>query len=439
MVECILSIDQGTTSSRCILFDLQGNVLKVSQKEYKQYYPNSGWVEQDAMELLESVLFCMNDLSKQIDRNKYNVIGIGISNQRETTILWNRFTGKPVYKAIVWQSRQSQDECELIKESGFALDITAKTGLMIDPYFSASKIAWIFNTIPEAKIMAEKQELCFGTVDSWLIFNLTKERNHYTDPSNASRTLLYNLHTGAWDETLAHYWKIPMSILPEIKDSADHFGVIANGLPFEGVAIRGVLGDQQAALLGHNCTDPGNAKCTYGTGCFILVQTGSKIIKPERGLISTVAWSMNGKLSYAIEGSVFTAGSAIQWLRDELGMIESAEKSYSEAISVDSSNGVVFVPALSGLGAPYWDSEVRGAFLGLSRGVKKAHMIRAVLESIAMQTTILLREMERISGIRLNILRTDGGAATNPYLIGFQCDMLQRQVSVPVHTELTAL
>ena len=438
-MQYIMSLDQGTTSSRCILFDKFGHIAGVVQKEYRQIYPHAGWVEHDPMEIWQSQLSVAQEVLKQNGLTAADIAAIGITNQRETTILWDKRTGKPVYNAIVWQCRRTAAYCDALKEQGLTDFFQKKTGLLIDAYFSATKIRWILENVPEAKKMAEEGNLLFGTVDTWLIWNLTGGQVHATDYSNASRTMLFNIHTLEWDKEILHLLDIPASILPKVMPSS---GVFGETLPFHfgaPIPIAGIAGDQQAALFGQACFTPGSAKNTYGTGCFLLMHTGEKPVTSHRGLLTTIAWGLDGKVSYALEGSVFVAGAAIQWLRDELHMISSAPETEAMALSVADTCGVYLVPAFVGLGAPYWNPYARGILTGLTRGANRNHIARAALESMAYQTYDVLRAMEEDAGIPLAELRVDGGAAENNFLLQFQADITGVPVLRPKTLETTAL
>ena len=439
MTPYILSIDQGTTSSRCILFDTSGRPVGSAQREFKQYFPQPGWVEHDPEEILESVQQTFRELLQTTGIAATAIQTIGITNQRETTVLWDRKTGKPVYPAIVWQSRQSLPVCERLKSAGFEPAIRAKTGLMLDAYFSASKITWILEQVPGLREKAVAGELAFGTIDTWLLWHLTGGKEHATDYSNASRTLLFNIHTLNWDAELLHWFDIPASLLPEVKDSSGYFGTTDPAFLGVEIPIHGMAGDQQAALFGQGCIAPGMAKNTYGTGCFMLMNTGHVPVQSHAGLLTTLAWGIKGSVTYALEGSVFVAGSAVQWLRDGLGLFQDASETEGIALAVEDTAGVYFVPAFVGLGAPYWDSEARGAFLGLTRGTNRSHMVRAALEAMAFQTRDVFDAMQRDAAIPLKSLRVDGGAAANNLLMQFQSDVLQVDVDRPVLTETTAL
>ncbi len=436
----ILALDQGTTSSRAILFDRKGSIRGLARQEFPQHFPQPGWVEHDAGELWSTQLAVAREVLNKAGLTAADIEAIGITNQRETTVVWNRRTGKPVYRAIVWQDRRSAPLCEQLKSENREEFFRSRTGLVLDAYFSGTKLRWILDNVPEARKQAEANELAFGTVDSWLIWNLTGGRVHATDPSNASRTLMYDLHLGNWSGELCAALDIPESLLPELRDSSGFFGETLPEL-FGGISIPicGVAGDQQAALFGQGCLESGLVKNTYGTGCFLLMQTGAIPVKSKSGLITTVAWQLNGKLSYALEGSVFVAGAAIQWLRDGLGLIGSADESEHLAAEVDDPDGVYVVPAFTGLGAPYWDMYARGAIFGLTRGTGKRHLVRATLESLAYQSRDVLDAMSADAGQPLRELRVDGGAAANNLLMQFQADLLGIPVLRPGVLETTAL
>lgn len=435
----LLAIDQGTTSSRAILFDENMQVAAVSQKEFQQFFPKPGWVEHDAEEIWLSVLYVMRDVVRKSQIEASQIAGIGITNQRETTVLWDKHTGQPVYHALVWQSRQTSPICERYKKDGCEAMIREKTGLLLDPYFSATKIRWIFENVPGVKERAENGDVLFGTIDTWLVWKLTNGAVHVTDYTNASRTLLYNIYDCQWDEALLNLFDVPACILPEVKPSSCVYGYTAKEhLLGREIPIAGIAGDQQAALFGQSCFAPGMAKNTYGTGCFMLMNTGETPVHSKQGLLTTIAWGLNGKVSYALEGSVFVAGSAIQWLRDGMEMLHSAPESEPIAALVPDTGGVYVVPAFVGLGAPYWDADARGAVFGLTRGTTKAHFVRATLESLAYQTKDILIAMTKDSGIDLTCLRADGGAVANGLLMQFQSDILQVPVEIPKVSETTA-
>lgn len=435
MKKYILSIDQGTTSSRAILFNKAGEVVHISQKEFTQYFPKPGWVEHDALEIWQSVEEVINETLSKYKAS--DIAAIGITNQRETTVVWDKHTGIPVYNAIVWQSRQTADICEELKKKGLNDTFRNKTGLLIDAYFSGTKIKWILDSVEGAREKALKGELLFGTIDTWLVWKLSEGAAHVTDYSNASRTLIYNIYTLQWDDELLEALNIPKSVLPKVCSSSEVYGY-ANLNDIK-IPIAGIAGDQQAALFGQACFTEGMAKNTYGTGCFMLMNTGEKAVQSNNGLLTTIAWGIDGKVEYALEGSIFVAGAAIQWLRDGLQFFKEAAESESHARNVVSSDGVYVVPAFVGLGTPYWDSEVRGAVFGLTRGITKEHLIRATLEAITYQVKDVLMAMEQDSGIQLKSLRVDGGAARNNLLMQFQSDILGVPVDRPVVNETTAL
>ena len=434
----ILSIDQGTTSSRAMVFDKKGNIIAVAQKEFTQYFPKAGWVEHDAVEIVQSVRSVIQDVLREV--NPESIAAIGITNQRETTVVWDKRTGKPVYNAIVWQSRQTTDICDELKKRGLDTEVRQKTGLLIDAYFSGTKIKWILDNVPNARTDAEAGHLLFGTVDTWLLWHLTEEKNHATDHTNASRTMLFNIHELKWDDALCAALEVPKTMLPTVQDSSSDFGTAREDIfGIKGIKISGIAGDQQAALFGQTCFAAGMAKNTYGTGCFMLMNTGDKAVASKNGLLTTIAWSINGKVSYALEGAVFVAGAAVKWLRDSVELVKDAADTEGYAKNLESNDGVYVVPAFVGLGTPYWDSKVRGAIFGLTRGSGKAHLIRATLESIAYQTKDVLGCMERDAGIKLKGLRVDGGAVKNNFLMQFQADLLGVKVERPVIQETTAL
>ncbi|MCL4109120.1 UNVERIFIED_CONTAM: hypothetical protein GTU68_031032 [Idotea baltica] len=435
-----MALDQGTTSCRAILFDHQSNVLAVAQEEFKQYYPASGWVEHDATEIWTTQLKVMRDLLAQSGITPDQIEAIGITNQRETTVLWDRATGDPVHRAIVWQDRRTAAICETLQADGHEASIRSRTGLVVDAYFSGTKVKWILDQDPALKVKAEAGELCFGTIDTWLIWNLTGGRVHATDYSNASRTLMYNISDLAWDPVLMGLLDVPAAILPEVRNSSGDFGETTDAIfPGHAIPITGVAGDQQAALFGQACLEPGMAKNTYGTGCFMLMNTGGEQFHSTHGLLTTIAWGLDGKVTYALEGSIFVAGAAVQWLRDELKFFADARESEDYATQVEDSGGVYVVPAFVGMGAPYWDMHARGAIFGLTRGTGKAHLSRATLEAIAYQTRDVLDAMEKDSNIQLKKLRVDGGATNNNFLMQFQADILDVPVERPQVTETTAL
>lgn len=435
----ILSLDQGTTSSRAILFNEGGEMMSSAQKEFKQYYPKPGWVEHDPAEIWNTQLEVARAAIEKSGISAENVAAIGITNQRETTILWDKRNGKPVHNAIVWQCRRTAPTCDSLKEAGWADKIREKTGLLIDAYFSATKIRWILQNVPAAKELAKSGNLLFGTIDTWLIWNLTGGQVHATDYSNASRTMLFNIHTLEWDKEILELLEIPASILPEVRPSS---GVFGNTLPLlfgAAIPVAGVAGDQQAALFGQACFSPGTAKNTYGTGGFLLMNTGDEPVSSKNGLVTTIAWGLGGKITYALEGSIFVAGAAIQWLRDELKLISSAAETEGLCKEVPDTCGVYLVPAFVGLGAPYWDPYARGALTGLTRGANRSHIVRATVESMAYQTYDVLHAMEQDAGIPLAELRVDGGAAANSFLLQFQSDITGVPVLRPSTLETTAL
>lgn len=439
MEKYILSIDQGTTSSRAILFDKEGTIKFVSQREFKQYFPKGGWVEHDANEIWTSVLAVISSVLNENNISPKQIEGIGITNQRETAVVWDKNTGRPVYHAIVWQSRQTQDICTELKSKDLEPIFKEKTGLLLDPYFSGTKVKWILDNVEGAREKAENGELLFGTIDTWLIWKFTGDV-HVTDYSNASRTLMYNIYDLKWDEELLEYLDVPASMLPEVKPSSEVYGYTQQHHFFgEKIAIAGVAGDQQAALFGQACFESGEVKNTYGTGGFMLMNTGEKAVKSESGLLTTLAYGLDGKVNYALEGSIFVSGSAIQWLRDGLRMIKSAPASEDYANRVKSTEGVYVVPAFVGLGTPYWDADARGAIFGLTRGTEKEHFIRATLESLCYQTRDVLEAMEKDSGINVETLRVDGGAVKNNFLMQFQADIVNTPVERPEVNETTAL
>jgi glycerol kinase len=434
----ILALDQGTTSSRAILFNHEGSICKVEQKEFTQFFPQPGWVEHDANEIWESQHAVATSLIKDMGIMPESIAAIGITNQRETTVVWNRETGEPIYNAIVWQDRRTAAYCDELKSAGQADMIREKTGLVIDAYFSGTKLKWILDQVSGARDLANAGKLAFGTVDSWLLWKLTAGKIHATDVSNASRTMLFNLHTMDWDSELLELLTIPRSVLPIVKSNSEVYGYAENiGLPT--VAVAGMAGDQQAALFGQMCTRVGMVKNTYGTGCFMLMNTGTTAVSSKNNLLTTVAWKIGGVTSYALEGSVFIAGAAVQWLRDGLKIIQSSAEVQALATSVEDSDGVVVVPAFSGLGAPHWNPYARGTIFGLTRGTTDAHIARATLESIAFQTVDVLKAMESDAGVPIAELRVDGGATVNDLLMQFQCDVLSVRVLRPEVIETTAL
>lgn len=436
----ILAIDQGTTSSRAIVFDKSGKIINVTQKEFTQIFPKPGWVEHDAMEIWSSVQSVAAEALAYKNVSGDEIAAIGITNQRETTVVWDKNTGRPIYNAIVWQSRQTAGICDELKAKGLSDVFRKKTGLVVDAYFSGTKVKWILDNVEGAREKAEKGDLLFGTIDTWLTWKLTNGSAHVTDYSNASRTLMYNIHDLQWDDELLEYLDVPKSLLPEVKPSSEVYGY-TTAKTFYGyeIPIAGMAGDQQAALFGQACFKEGMAKNTYGTGCFMLMNTGEEAVNSENGLLTTIAWGIDGKVKYALEGSVFVAGSAIQWLRDGLRMFRNASDSEAYANRIDSTDGVYVVPAFVGLGTPYWDSEVRGSIFGLTRGTEKEHFVRATIESLAYQSKDVLSVMEEDSGMSITKLRVDGGACANNFLLQFQSDILGCVVERPECIETTAL
>ena len=439
MEKFILSLDQGTSSSRAIVFDHKGQIRSVAQREFTQYFPKSGWVEHNPHEIWSSQASVIAEAITSIDINGLDIAAIGITNQRETTIVWDSETEEPIYNAIVWQDRRTSEYCDSLKEAGHTEFIRSRTGLIIDAYFSATKIKWILDNVPGARERAEKGKLMFGTVDTWLIWRLTRGEVHVTDVSNASRTMLFNIHTLQWDEELLRLFDIPLSMMPEVRSSSEVYGHTKSTIFAHKVPIAGIAGDQQAALFGQMCVEPGAVKNTYGTGCFLLMNSGEKPIDSKNNLLTTVAWKIGDKVNYALEGSIFVGGSVVQWLRDGLGIIRSSSEVEALAASVPDTAGVYFVPALTGLAAPYWDQYARGSISGISRGTTAAHIARAALEGIAYQTLDIVDAMQRDSGIELCELKVDGGAARNNLLMQFQSDLLDTRVIRPQVTETTAL
>ncbi len=435
----ILALDQGTTSSRSIVFDKQGNIISAAQKEFKQIYPQPGWVEHDANEIWSTQFGTMAEAVAKAHITMKQVAGLGITNQRETTVVWDRKTGQPVYNAIVWQDRRTAGFCDELKAAGNANLIQQKTGLIIDAYFSATKLKWILDNVPDARKRAENGALAFGTIDSWLIWKLTNGEVHVTDVSNASRTMLFNIHTMQWDDELLKLFNIPAAVLPEVKPSSKVYGVTGNIIPDSRLPIAGIAGDQQAALFGQMCTQPGMVKNTYGTGCFMLMNTGSEAIASKNNLLTTIAWQIDNKTTYALEGSVFIGGAIVQWLRDELKIIRNSGEIEQLASQVKDSDGVYIVPAFAGLGAPHWNQHARGTIFGLTRGSNTSHIARAALDSIAYQTYDVLKAMEADSAISIKELRVDGGATVNDNLMQFQSNILNSKVVRPRITETTAL
>ena len=439
MKQYILALDQGTTSSRAMLFDKDGSIKSVAQKEFRQIYPKAGWVEHDAQEIWSTQAGVAAEAVAQAGIDGNGIAGIGITNQRETTVIWDRKTGKPIYNAIVWQDRRTSEYCDELKEKGHANMIQEKTGLVLDAYFSGTKVKWILDNVEGARERAKKGELAFGTIDSWLIWNFTKGETHITDVTNASRTLLFNINSMEWDDEILELMDIPKSLLPEVKQSSEVYGHTKTTLFASKVPIAGIAGDQQAALFGQMCTKPGMVKNTYGTGCFMLMNIGDKPIKSKNNLLTTVAWKVDGKTEYALEGSVFIGGAVVQWLRDELGIIRESKDVEYFANKVEDSDGVYLVPAFAGLGAPHWNQYARGMMVGITRGTTSAHIARASQDSIAYQILDLLNAMNADSGIDIKELRVDGGATVNDTLIQFQSDLLQVPVIRPKITETTAL
>lgn len=439
MKKYILAIDQGTTSCRTILFDENADIVSVEQREFKQIYPKAGYVEHDAMEIWMTQLFTIKQCVQKANINIEDIKGVGITNQRETTVLWDKDTGYPIYNAIVWQCRRTADICEDLREKGLEQHIINTTGLKIDAYFSATKIKWILDNVEGARKKAEEGKILFGTIDTWLIYNLTKGKVHATDYTNASRTMLYDIHNLKWDEKIMEALDIPKNILPEVVNSSGILGYMDKEILGKEIPIAGVAGDQQSALFGQGCYNVGEAKNTYGTGLFLLMNTGKEPIKSHNGLLTTIAYGIDGKITYALEGSVFIGGAVVQWLRDELGMIQTAAETYQIATSVDDTNGVYIVPAFTGLGAPYWDMYAKGIITGITRGAKKAHIVRAALESICYQTKDLLDAIEDDSKIPLKELMVDGGACQNDFIMQFQSDILNCPVNKPNCIESTAM
>lgn len=439
MAKYIMALDAGTTSNRCILFNEKGEMCSVAQREFKQYFPQPGWVEHDADEIWASQLGVAVEAMNMIGATAKEIAAIGITNQRETVIVWDKNTGEPVYHAIVWQCRRTSEYCDTLKERGLTEKFREKTGLIIDAYFSATKIKWIFDYVPKARERAERGELLFGTVETWLIWKLTKGNVHVTDYSNASRTMLFNINTLMWDEEILTELNIPKSMLPEVKPSSCIYGNADASFLGGEIPIAGAAGDQQAALFGQTCFTAGEAKNTYGTGCFLLMNTGEKPVFSKNGLVTTIAWGLDGKVNYALEGSIFVAGAAIQWLRDEMHMIDSATDSEYMAQKVKDTDGCYVVPAFTGLGAPHWDQYARGTIVGITRGVNKYHIIRATLESLAYQVHDVLEAMKADSGIFLSALKVDGGASANDFLMQTQADIINAPVHRPKCVETTAM
>lgn len=438
--EYIIALDQGTTSSRAVLLDKNANIVEVSQREFTQIYPQVGWVEHNPMEIWATQSSTLNEVVAKAGITSDKIAAIGITNQRETTIVWEKETGKPVYNAIVWQCRRTADICAKLKEDGHEAYIRKTTGLVVDPYFSGTKVKWILDNVEGAREKAERGELLFGTVDTWLVWKLTQGRVHVTDYTNASRTMMFNIHTKQWDDKMLELLNIPRSMLPEVRNSSEVYGETnIGGKGGVRIPVAGMAGDQQAALYGHLCVEAGQAKNTYGTGCFMLMNTGNEAVESKNGLLTTIACNAKGEPCYALEGSIFMGGASIQWLRDELKIVHDSKDSEYFATKEDSTNGVYVVPAFTGLGAPYWDPYARGAILGLSRGANRNHIVRATLESIAYQTRDVLDAMQSDSGKHLATLRVDGGAVANNFLMQFQADILNANVERPVMREVTAL
>ncbi len=435
----VLALDQGTTSSRAIIFNASGKIIAIAQKEFKQFYPQPGWVEHDPEEIWSSQASVTAEVIAKAGIQPSEIASIGITNQRETVVVWDRETGKPVHNAIVWQDRRTSEYCSKLTDEGKADMVRGKTGLIIDAYFSATKVRWILDNVEGARKRAEEGKLCFGTIDSWLIWKFTRGNAHVTDITNASRTMLFNIYEDKWDEELLELFNIPASMLPEVKESSGLFATTSGDTTGFNLPITGVAGDQQAALFGQLCLEPGMVKNTYGTGCFLVMNLGEEPVTSSNNLLTTVAWKINGKISYALEGSIFIAGAIIQWIRDELELIRSASETEQIATSVDDNAGVYLVPALVGLGAPHWDQFARGTIVGLTRGSGKAHIVRAALESIAYQVKDVVKAMEDDAGEKISGLRVDGGASANNFLMQFQADMLGASVTRPVVMETTAL
>jgi glycerol kinase len=439
MAKYILSLDQGTTSSRAIIFDKKGSIVATAQKEFTQIFPQPGWVEHDANEIWSTQLGVATEAVLKAGLTITDIAAIGITNQRETTVVWDRDTHLPVCNAIVWQDRRTADYCDKLKKEGYAETIQQKTGLVTDAYFSGTKVKWILDNVEGARDKAQRGELCFGTIDSWLLWKLTNGKVHATDVSNASRTLLFNIHTLQWDQDLLKLFGIPESVLPEVRSSSEVYGYTENLLTATPVPVSGIAGDQQSALFGQMCTQPGMVKNTYGTGCFMLMNTGTKPVASKNNLLTTIAWKVNGEVQYALEGSVFIGGAVVQWLRDGLKIIQTSADVEALAIKAEDNGGVYFVPAFTGLGAPYWNQHARGIIVGITRGSSDAHIARAAIESIAFQSMDLLKAMEADAGLPIKEVRVDGGATVNNQLMQFQSDILNTQVIRPKVTETTAL
>jgi glycerol kinase len=438
-VKFILALDQGTTSSRALLFDQEGSIRAVAQQEFDQIFPYPGWVEHNPEQIASSQMAVATQALTRANASASDIAAIGITNQRETTIVWNRDTGEPIYNAIVWQDRRTADFCEQLRKDGHAALIQKRTGLLIDAYFSASKIVWILDKVPGARALAESGKLAFGTIDTWLIWKLTQGKVYATDVTNASRTMIFNIHTGQWDPELLNLLRIPASMMPAVHSSSELYGEVRGVAGLEGIPIAGIAGDQQAALFGQQCSQPGLTKNTYGTGCFMLQNTGTRAVPSSNQLVTTIAWKINGKTEYALEGSVFVGGAVVQWLRDGLGVIRTSQEVEALAKSVPDNGGVYFVPAFVGLGAPHWDSYARGSIFGITRGTTAGHIARAAVQSIAFQVADLLDAMRRDSGAAVKELRVDGGASANDALMQFQADILQVPVVRPPSIETTAL
>jgi glycerol kinase len=435
----VMALDQGTTSSKAVLFDQSGAVVAMDQHEFPQYFPHPGWVEHDPLEIWESQLMAARGVLDKARASAADVVAVGITNQRETAVVWDRATGEPISRAIVWQSRQTAPLCEELRQRGLEPEVRSRTGLVIDAYFSATKIRFMLDAVDGAQERAQRGELCFGTVDSWLVYKLTGGRVHATEYSNASRTLVYNIHQCDWDELLLSELQIPREMLPEVRDSSGVFGQVSAEWLGAEIPVAGIAGDQQAALFGQACYEPGRAKNTYGTGCFLLMNTGSEARVSENGLVTTLAWGIDGRVEYALEGSIFVAGAAVQWLRDGLSLVADAADTQAAALAVPDTGGVYLVPAFVGLGAPYWDERARGTIVGITRGTTREHLIRATLESIAYQTRDVVECLVADSGISLDVLRVDGGACRNDFLMQFQADVLGAPVQRPAVLEVTAL
>ncbi|MEX2511685.1 MAG: glycerol kinase GlpK [Cyclobacteriaceae bacterium] len=435
----LMALDQGTTSSRAIIFDKKGSIVAVAHKDFEQIFPQSGWVEHDPLEIWTSQASVATEAITKAKIKANQIAGIGITNQRETTILWDRHTGEPVFNALVWQDRRTAAYCNELKEKGLSEKISEKTGLIIDAYFSGTKIKWILDNVEGVREKAEKGDICFGTVDSWLVWKMTSGKEHITDVTNASRTMIFNIHERKWDDELLELLDIPKSILPKVKSSSEVYAHTSGDLLSAKIPIAGIAGDQQAALLGQLCTKPGMAKTTYGTGCFLVMNTGEKPVKSNNQLLTTIAWQIGEKINYALEGSVFIGGAAIQWLRDGIGILNNASDSEKMAEGLPDNDGVYFVPALTGLGAPYWDQDARGAMFGITRGTTREHMARAALESIAYQVYDVLKAMEKDAGEDTKELRVDGGATANNFLMQFQANLIQCAIKRPEIIETTAL